>query len=66
MTNNPGAWLFHCHTTWHVAQGFSIQFLEQLDAIPKVMNLGGLKPDCAKWDAYYPLRDPYHKEDSGI
>ncbi|KAK2073255.1 hypothetical protein P8C59_007547 [Phyllachora maydis] len=33
VTNNPGAWLFHCHNVWHVSQGLSVQFLEQENVI---------------------------------
>lgn len=65
-TNNPGAWLFHCHTAWHVSQGLSVQFLEQQSAIASTNNLGVLQPNCANWDAYYPSRDPYRQTDSGI
>ncbi len=64
-TNNPGAWLFHCHTAWHVSQGFSVQFLEQLTAIPKAMSLDDLTGTCNSWNSYYPT-DPYKQEDSGI
>ncbi|KAK3376848.1 multicopper oxidase-domain-containing protein [Lasiosphaeria ovina] len=65
-TNNPGAWLFHCHIAWHVSQGFSVQFLEQLTAIPTAMSLNDITPNCAAWDAYYPANDPFTQDDSGI
>ncbi|KAK0712901.1 multicopper oxidase-domain-containing protein [Lasiosphaeria miniovina] len=65
-TNNPGAWLFHCHIAWHVSQGFSVQFLEQLTAIPTTMSLNDITPNCAAWDAYYPANDPFTQDDSGI
>ncbi|KAH8900905.1 hypothetical protein GQ53DRAFT_132912 [Thozetella sp. PMI_491] len=65
-TNNPGAWLFHCHVAWHVSQGLSIQFLEQLSAIPSAVNLNDLQPNCNNWAAYFPSQDPFHQEDSGI
>lgn len=65
-SNNPGAWLFHCHVAWHVAQGFSVQFLEQLSNIPGAMSLTGVTTACNTWKAYYPSGDPYWQEDSGI
>jgi FtsP/CotA-like multicopper oxidase with cupredoxin domain len=65
-TNNPGAWLFHCHTAWHVSQGLSVQFLEQLAAIPRAMDLSTLAPTCNAWNEYYPANDPYRQDGSGI
>ncbi|KAK0625178.1 Cupredoxin [Bombardia bombarda] len=66
QTNNPGAWLFHCHIAWHVSQGLSVQFLEQQGAISSVMDLNGLKGNCGRWRAYYPAEDPFDQDDSGI
>ena len=64
-TDNPGAWLMHCHIAWHVSQGLSVQFLERKSEIPNVINLKALTPTCDAWrkytpDAYYP------KADSGL
>lgn len=28
-TDNPGAWLMHCHIAWHVSEGLAVQFLER-------------------------------------
>lgn len=28
-TDNPGAWLMHCHIAFHVAMGLSVQFVER-------------------------------------
>lgn len=65
-TNNPGAWLFHCHIAWHVSQGFSVQFIEQQSAIATTMNLNELTANCNNWDAYYPANSPFLQDDSGI
>ncbi|KAK3321960.1 multicopper oxidase-domain-containing protein [Apodospora peruviana] len=65
-TANPGAWLFHCHIAWHVSQGLSVQFLEQLSAIPTTMDLNTLTANCNNWDAYYPTNAPFQQDDSGI
>lgn len=64
-TDNPGAWLFHCHIAWHVAQGLSVQFLERVSNIPSAMNLAAITPNCNAWDAYYPT-DPFKQNDSGL
>ncbi|KAK4180929.1 putative laccase precursor [Triangularia setosa] len=65
-TNNPGAWLMHCHIAWHASQGFSVQFLEQLASIPTAMNLNELTANCNNWDTFYPSGAPFLQDDSGI
>ncbi|KAH8679113.1 ascomycete fungal laccase from thielavia arenaria [Tricladium varicosporioides] len=64
-TDNPGAWLFHCHIAWHVSQGLSVQFLERLSSIPTSMNLNTITPNCQAWNAYYPT-DLFQQADSGL
>lgn len=32
-TDNPGAWLMHCHIVWHVNEGLALQWLERPDDI---------------------------------
>jgi hypothetical protein len=66
QTNNPGAWLMHCHIAWHVSQGLSVDFLEQSSKISKVMDLNALKANCANWNAYFPAHDPFKQYDSGL
>lgn len=53
-SDNPGAWLFHCHIAWHVGQGLSVQFLERVDEIPETLELEDLEPVCRLWGEYYP------------
>jgi hypothetical protein len=65
-TDNPGAWLFHCHIAWHVGQGLSVQYLEQEANIASSMNLGALTSNCAAWNAYFPSQDPFPESDSGL
>ncbi|KAN0104967.1 multicopper oxidase [Hyaloscypha variabilis] len=65
-TDNPGAWLFHCHIAWHVAQGLSVQYLEQEQNIASSQNLAALQPNCNNWNAYYPSSDPFKQTDSGL
>ncbi|KAH8880656.1 laccase [Thozetella sp. PMI_491] len=52
MTDNPGAWLFHCHIDWHVAQGLSIQFLERVQDIPHTVPLSAIEPLCSQWASF--------------
>ncbi|KAK2629486.1 hypothetical protein QTJ16_000306 [Diplocarpon rosae] len=64
-TDNPGAWLFHCHIAWHVSQGLSVQYLERVSSIPAVMDLDALTPNCQAWRSWYPTA-PFTQYDSGL
>ena len=64
-TDNPGAWLMHCHIAWHVSEGLAVQFLERKSEIAGNMDLTQLAPQCSAWDNYY-ATSPFKKEDSGL
>ncbi len=64
-TDNPGAWVMHCHIAWHVSQGLSVQFLEVPDKIPGFFNLGRMEEACEAWRAYDRVAE-YHQNDSGL
>jgi len=64
-TDNPGAWLFHCHIAWHVSQGLSIQFLERVQDIPRTVPLNSIRPNCDAWERYY-ATSPFKQFDSGL
>ncbi|CAG8921467.1 unnamed protein product [Penicillium salamii] len=51
-TDNPGAWLMHCHIGWHTDEGFALQFLERESEVEPLIDFGGLKENCASWNAY--------------
>lgn len=52
-TDNPGAWLMHCHVAWHVDLGFGAQFLERVDEIPALLNqTQGWNQQCSSWDQF--------------
>jgi FtsP/CotA-like multicopper oxidase with cupredoxin domain len=65
VTDNPGAWLMHCHIAWHISQGLGVQFLERVDDIPSAVTLGELQPTCRDWEAYWDAVKP-DKYDSGL
>jgi FtsP/CotA-like multicopper oxidase with cupredoxin domain len=55
MTDNPGAWLAHCHIGWHSAMGFALQFAELQSEIRSSGALGDscvLDGNCKSWRAY--------------
>ncbi|KAJ0158781.1 Laccase [Colletotrichum tanaceti] len=65
QTNNPGAWLMHCHIAWHVSMGLSVQFLERGAEIADAMDLSSIAPTCDAWREYYPTAQ-WLKHDSGL
>ncbi|KIW04580.1 hypothetical protein, variant [Verruconis gallopava] len=65
-TNNPGAWLMHCHIGWHVSQGLSMQFVErQSEILNTVGSLDDMTKGCSAWTAYWNSGDHGAKIDSG-
>ncbi|KAK3312917.1 laccase-1 [Apodospora peruviana] len=68
-TDNPGAWLMHCHIAWHVSGGLSVDFLERpadLKAGISAADKAAFNQNCAAWRAYFPSQDPFPKIDSGL
>lgn len=65
-TDNPGAWLMHCHIAWHASQGFALQFVEREGEIAAgVKNKAELDANCKRWEAYEKM-SRYEQDDSGI
>ena len=53
-SDNPGAWLMHCHIVWHVEGGMALQFVEAPSAIGagKYANKPEFKKECAAMKKY--------------
>ncbi|KAJ6006465.1 hypothetical protein N7451_004409 [Penicillium sp. IBT 35674x] len=64
-TDNPGAWLMHCHIGWHTEEGFAIQFVERYGEIRSLIDYDDLKDNCASWDTYE-TSSSVAEEDSGV
>ncbi|KAK2042477.1 multicopper oxidase [Colletotrichum somersetense] len=64
-TDNPGAWLFHCHIAWHVSQGLSVQFLERTNDILGTVKVQDLDDQCSQWNSYS-KNAQWKQSDSGI
>ncbi|KAI8261579.1 Laccase-2 [Colletotrichum sp. SAR 10_77] len=64
-TDNPGAWLMHCHIGWHTSEGFSMQFVERYDEISALTNSTTLENVCTNWSTF---QEEYsiEQEDSGV
>jgi len=70
-TDNPGAWLFHCHIAWHVSGGLAVDFLERVSDLrqqylSQPTESAIHNANCAAWRAYFPALDPFPKQDSGL
>lgn len=51
-TNNPGAWLMHCHIIWHADLGMGIQLIERADEIPNYYGKPEFQNECSAMKAY--------------
>ena len=66
-TDNPGAWVMHCHIAWHAGEGLAVQFLESESLINSVDPISAqLTKTCDNWNAWYPSKAIYLQNDSGI
>ncbi|KAL3462213.1 laccase [Aspergillus heterothallicus] len=68
-TDNPGAWLMHCHIGWHTEEGFAMQFVERYEEIQGILAGGayaaGLQQNCQAW-VEYQAKNEVVEEDSGV
>lgn len=64
-TDNPGAWLMHCHIAWHTSEGFALQLLERESEMAALMDVTAINSTCANW-ATYTAEDDVVQGDSGV
>ncbi|KAK0612088.1 laccase [Immersiella caudata] len=67
-TNNPGAWLMHCHIAWHVSHGLSVDFLERVQDFRNGLSASdkaGFTNNCNAWRTWWATA-PFPKIDSGL
>jgi hypothetical protein len=67
-TDNPGAWLMHCHIAWHQGEGLSLQFHEIPSRIPSIYGprIPQIEETCDNWKKYIASGTAYNKTDSGF
>ncbi|KAF2640030.1 laccase precursor [Massarina eburnea CBS 473.64] len=65
-TDNPGAWLMHCHIAFHVAMGLSVQFLERVPDIVLPAQDGEWANTCSNYQNYIRNSPIYPQDDSGL
>lgn len=51
-TNNPGAWLMHCHIIWHADLGMGIQLVERASEIPNYAGKAEFQGECSDMKSY--------------
>lgn len=54
QSDNPGAWLMHCHIVWHVEGGMALQFIEAPEEIDasEYADKADFKKECAAMTEY--------------
>lgn len=65
-TDNPGAWLMHCHIAFHVAMGLSVQFLERKPEINLPARNSEWFNTCTNYENYLRNKPVYKQDDSGL
>lgn len=66
LTDNPGAWLLHCHIAWHTSEGFAMQIIEREDEIAPLIDVDTLDGTCERWKEYETSGRGYAQWDSGV
>lgn len=64
-TDNPGAWLMHCHIGWHTSEGLALQFVERYSEITALIDETTLSDTCTAWSSYA-SNNGVEEEDSGV
>lgn len=64
-TDNPGAWLMHCHIGWHTEEGFAMQWIVREDEIKELIDYSTLNSTCAAWETWQDTYD-IDEDDSGV
>lgn len=64
-TDNPGAWLMHCHIGWHTSEGFALQFVERRDEIAAQTDETRLTNNCDNWTSFTGEAS-IEQDDSGV
>lgn len=61
QTDNPGAWVMHCHIIWHADGGMGLQYLERPDEINagKYYNTPAFQDECSAYASYEASGDHY-------
>jgi FtsP/CotA-like multicopper oxidase with cupredoxin domain len=67
-TDNPGAWLMHCHIAWHASSGLGLQILENPNnVVLSEESNNNMHQQCADWQEYLDSEEAqFLQDDSGV
>ncbi|KAI1111347.1 L559a mutant of Melanocarpus Albomyces laccase [Nemania sp. NC0429] len=68
-SDNPGAWLFHCHIAWHASNGLALDFLERASEQKGQISpaqRSAYEDNCAAWNRYFDGQTLVSQTDSGL
>ena len=77
-TDNPGAWLMHCHIALHASTGLALQIMENRVGATLIWPTGNSQALtaaaqlCSEWNTYVATNPnvtsaaPWFQDDSGI
>ncbi|KAF2397368.1 lcc1, laccase [Trichodelitschia bisporula] len=66
-SDNPGAWLLHCHIPFHISGGLGVQFIERpTEVIGALGDLSGFNDGCKTWTAFENSIPGFSQGDSGL
>ncbi|KAI9647765.1 hypothetical protein NHQ30_004153 [Ciborinia camelliae] len=55
--DNPGAWLLHCHISWHASSGMAVQFVTSAGKLQRMVKkagiMSGMNKQCDDWASWY-------------
>ena len=49
-TDNPGAWLMHCHIAWHISEGMAINVIDK--NVSKIDFPSSIAQTCRNWSKW--------------
>ncbi len=53
-SDNPGAWLLHCHIAWHASSGLALQILEREPEIDvSNASMKAINETCIEWKKWH-------------
>jgi FtsP/CotA-like multicopper oxidase with cupredoxin domain len=68
LTDNPGAWLMHCHIAWHISGGLGVDFLERMseqEALITTEQATEFEENCDAWRTFA-VANGIQQPDSGL
>lgn len=63
QTDNPGAWIMHCHIIWHAEGGMALQYIERPDSMARYWDRPQFKEQCDAMDSYQSLGEHTYKHE---